>query len=220
MYVINCYFYIHRRTEVNTSRIWLRENRIIHEIFTPRNYYFHWCHNWNTKIVVIIQLNKFINSNNWFIIKIWSYINSRARLTVYSSTMYSRFVLVIFVNVVLCEKYLKFYKDDLEFNRKYLVNAISSLRMKSRNSVNFNIECDLLVNVKNVFAHAVLYKFYNQFRPFLFNDSAVLCDVLKPNSYLGGVQYFGKTVIRIMKRYSNMIQCNHSVRCRWLWKWI
>lgn len=118
---------------------------------------------------------------------------------------------IIFLNYSKCEKYIKFYKTDCNFNPKYVANGTCTLKMKSRQAFIANVEYDLLIEMKNVIANPVMYKFYNQFRPFLIDQTVKLCEITDKNSFLAGMNYYTKTIYRIVNRNTNALICHHKV---------
>lgn len=120
-------------------------------------------------------------------------------------------VLILFLNYfTFGEKILKMYKTECNYNPKYVANGSCSLKIKSRESFVTNVDYDLLINMTDVTVNIVFYKFYNQFRPFLFNEKFKLCNV--SNGRLSGLNYYAKTVLRITAKYSNALICHHIVR--------
>lgn len=118
---------------------------------------------------------------------------------------YRLLFLLILLELSYGQKYLKFYKTDCIFNPKYVANGTCSLRMKARGLAVANVDYDILIDMWNVSAHVVMYKYYNQFRPFLIDEKALLCKLITDISYMSGMNYFAKTVYRIVRKFSNAI---------------
>lgn len=139
-------------------------------------------------------------------------LNQQNQPSRHPSKMKCGLLLIAFLNFSLCEKLLKFYKTECNFNPKYMTNATCNLRMKSRNTVVANVDFDVVIPMKNLYITGVYYKFYNQFRPFLFNESAGTCDIADGSfSTMKGISYYGKTIARIASKFTNAIVCNYKV---------
>lgn len=112
--------------------------------------------------------------------------------------MNSGLFLIAFLHLSSGEKFLKFYKSDCTPNSKYLANFTCDLKIKSRSLITANAEGDVLVTLRDVYINVGLYKFYNQFRPFLFNETALLCDIVDGSfSTQKGISYFTKSIVRV-----------------------
>lgn len=130
--------------------------------------------------------------------------------TLFRFTMNCVLLVIAFLKFTLSEKLLKFYKTECSFNPKYIANGTCDLRVKSRSLVVTNAEVDLVIPVENLYVNAALYKYYSQFRPFLFNESAYFCELVDER-FNSKLTYFGKTMYRIARKYTNGILCGHKV---------
>ena len=106
------------------------------------------------------------------------------------------------------EYHIKFYNTNCTFNTKYIGNGTCNLKLVARNTIRANVDYDLLLPMQNVTAYFKLFKFYNQFRPFLINEWINLCHLIKDFS---SYNFFVKMGYRIVKKYSNAIICKHCV---------
>lgn len=117
---------------------------------------------------------------------------------------------IIFIPILIllasAEKVIKFYKADFITDQKYITNQSASLLVPERNRVLANYEGDVVQNLKNLSVHFMLYKFYNQFRPFLINE---LVNVCQASRLMGN--YFVKTAVRVLTKYGNGVQCFYKV---------
>ena len=121
---------------------------------------------------------------------------------------------LIFLSLLLlsdAQKYIKFYKDECYGSKKYAVNVTCRITPKTRYLSTANFDADLIREVKNVTVHIKMYKFYNQFRPFLIDEWANFCKILNPKDFLGGASYFMRTAYRVIKRFTNIIRCHYDV---------
>lgn len=117
----------------------------------------------------------------------------------------------IFLKLTFSQKYLKLYKTDCEFNPEYIVNGSCSLKMVTRESFAANIDYDVIKEMKNITMNVIFYRFYSQFRPYLFEESINLCKALNTHSYLNGLNYYARTIYRIVNKFSNSVICHHKV---------
>ncbi|KAL5284318.1 hypothetical protein ACFFRR_006541 [Megaselia abdita] len=66
------------------------------------------------------------------------------------------------------------------------------------------MEMDVKKSFKNVSVHFQIFKFYNQFRPFLVDVSFSVCDILSKKS---ASSYYINTMIRVLSKFSNAVKC-------------
>lgn len=117
-------------------------------------------------------------------------------------------ILIFAVIPINTEMNIKLYSTLCKFNPKWVDNGTCALKVIARNRVKFNVDYDLVLPMNNVTVHLTLFKYYNQFRPFLINDWANLCKGL---SELSPYNFYLKTLFRQAMKYSNIINCHHKV---------
>ena len=108
------------------------------------------------------------------------------------------------------QHYLKFYNTECNFNPKYVANGSCSLKVPGRNLVLANVDYDLITPMKNITVFGKVFKFYNQFRPFLIDEIVNLCKLANPGGF-GSYNFFVKLIARIILKSSNTIKCYHEV---------
>lgn len=116
-------------------------------------------------------------------------------------------ILAAFNQIVFCERserYMKLYNIACEPNPKWAVNVTCELKVLGREHVVSNMEMDLANTLRNISINLTLYKFYNQFRPFLINVHFNVCDILN-NKIISN--FYANTFIRIVRKYSNAVMC-------------
>lgn len=116
-------------------------------------------------------------------------------------------ILLALINTAFTEIQVKLYNTKCNFNPKFVANGTCTLKMISRNQVVSNVEYDLVHTMKNVSFHLRLFKFYSQFRVFLVNEWVGLC---KAVSDKGLYNFFVKTFMRVITRFSNSVICLHK----------
>ena len=118
-------------------------------------------------------------------------------------------LLACFIYPNNAELFMKFYNTECKYNPKYVANGTCDLDVYGRDLVRANVDYDLIRSMRNVTALIKLLKFYNQFRPHLINEYYNLC---KADNKAGFESYnfFVKFFIRILKKFSNAIICNHE----------
>uniref|UniRef100_T1GEB1 Uncharacterized protein n=1 Tax=Megaselia scalaris TaxID=36166 RepID=T1GEB1_MEGSC len=91
-----------------------------------------------------------------------------------------------------------------DFNEKYVENVTCELKGLRRQYIVANLEADTIGVFKNFSVHIKIYKFYNQFRPFLVDVKLNVCDVINKKSTSN---FYGNTVVRLMAKYTSIIKC-------------
>lgn len=114
-----------------------------------------------------------------------------------------------FIISVSSENILKFYKANFDVNPEHIENSTCNLKVVDRNTVLANVDYDLKLSMKNITARFQLFKFYNQFRPFLINNVFNLCKLLKNGDYYN---FFVKLFYRLVVKNTNTFVCHHDVR--------
>lgn len=98
------------------------------------------------------------------------------------------------------EQYMKFYNIVCEANPKYVENATCELNVIGRQVVVANMEMEAKNALKNLTVHFQLFKFYNQFRPFLINVTFNVCDIVYKKV---PSNFYSNLVIRTISKFSN-----------------
>lgn len=125
--------------------------------------------------------------------------------------MQSYTILLILLVVIgtNAEMDLKAYNTDCTFNPRRLSNVTCSLKVVARNTVKFNVGYDLLLPMSNNTVHLTLYKFNNQFQPFLIDGWVNMCSNLSnanPLTMLLG------SIIRQTFKSSKFNDCHQKVQ--------
>lgn len=90
-----------------------------------------------------------------------------------------------------------------EHNSKWTENVSCALKILGREHV-ANMKLDLKKEISDVSIHLKIYKFYNQFRPFLVDVSFNFCNVLNKKNI---AHFYINTILRVLSKYSNVIKC-------------
>lgn len=112
--------------------------------------------------------------------------------------------MTIFMPFVTPDKYVKMYNLVCEPSPKWAENVTCDLKVIGRNIVIANMEMDARNPFNNISVHFKAFKFYNQFRPFLIDVNFSMCDILNKSTVSN---FYNNLVLRILKKYSNAIQC-------------
>lgn len=125
---------------------------------------------------------------------------------------YSFIVTLILVDLSFGEKILTFTKVKCFSNQKYVVNATCSVLHKTRDVSITNANYDLKLPLYNATVHMRFFKLQdsNSYKVFVINDLINICNSSKRKNILK-LNFFSKTLIRLVSRYSNMIRCYHKV---------
>ncbi|XP_034479995.1 uncharacterized protein LOC117785851 [Drosophila innubila] len=88
---------------------------------------------------------------------------------------------------------------------KYAVNSTCLIKAKNWNMAVLNMDCDLILPLRNTTIQMELFKkgYSNQYHPFLVNVAFNLCDIISKRNYLS----YGTILWKIIKKYTN---ANHS----------
>lgn len=115
-------------------------------------------------------------------------------------------VLVLLLNLefTVADKYMKIYNIVCEANAEYTEHVTCGLKVIGRNVVVANMELDTKRPFKNISVNFKMFKFYNQFRPFLVNVSFNVCDLLGKKIQSN---FFNNLMIRVLAKYSNSVKC-------------
>lgn len=106
---------------------------------------------------------------------------------------------------VMAEQYMKLYNINCEPNSNYLDNVTCELNVIGRQVVVANMEWDAKKDLKNLTVHFQLFKFYNQFRPFLIDVTFNLCDVAQKKV---ASNFYSNLVVRVISKISNSTKCD------------
>lgn len=119
---------------------------------------------------------------------------------------------IAFLSVCSCEKLLNFYKSECAFNPKYIGNGSCDLDLRSHKLGVTNIDFGLIIPLENVHLNWVLFRFFTQFRPYLYNESTSLCEVTD-GSFTNNrkLSFLTKTIIKNSKHNMNMPSCKLNV---------
>lgn len=113
-------------------------------------------------------------------------------------------LIALFDLLVKAEQYAKLYNIACEPNSKWVENATCALNVIGRQVVVANMEMDTKNALKNLTVHFKLYKFYNQFRPFLIDVTFNVCDVVRKK---GPSNFYSNLVVRVLSKFSNSTKC-------------
>uniref|UniRef100_T1GEA9 Uncharacterized protein n=1 Tax=Megaselia scalaris TaxID=36166 RepID=T1GEA9_MEGSC len=91
-----------------------------------------------------------------------------------------------------------------DFNENYAENGTCELKGLGRQFIVANLEADVKKPFKNISIHLKMFKFYNQFRPFLVDVEFNVCDAFNKKSALN---FYGNTLMRLMMKYTNIRKC-------------
>lgn len=114
-------------------------------------------------------------------------------------------ILTIYCRIITADRYMKMYNLVCEPVPKWVENATCHLKVVGRNDVVANMDMDIKETFKNVTIHFQLFKFYNQFRPFLIDITFNMCDVLKQKSISN---FYVNQLKRVLSKYGN-----NGVKC-------
>lgn len=119
-------------------------------------------------------------------------------------------VLVIIFNIhgIFTEKYAKLYNIVCEISTNWAENTTCGLKVIGREPVVANLDTFVKMPLSQLTVHLKLYKFFNQFRPFLVDVKVNICDVINKKSTLN---FYGNTLIRIWSKYTNAVKCPITV---------
>lgn len=125
---------------------------------------------------------------------------------------YSFIVTLILVDLSFGEKILTFTKAKCFSNQNYVVNSSCSVLHKTRDVSITNVNYDLKLPLYNVTVHMRFLKLQDSdsYKVFVINDLINICKSSKRKNILK-LNFFSKTLIRLVSRYSNMIRCYHKV---------
>lgn len=125
--------------------------------------------------------------------------------------MVLRFVVffALFLQAYARRKVFIISKSQLDLNSKYVVNG-SNILVHNRTSAFLNIEFDLVVPVKNVGIHFVLYKYEQRYKTFLLNETVNLCKALK-DANKAKLHYFVQKLYTMVTDISNVLTCDFEV---------
>lgn len=102
------------------------------------------------------------------------------------------------------DQYMKLYNINCEPNAEYLDNVTCELNVIGRQVVVANIEWDAKTAFNNLTVHFKLFKFYNQFRPFLIDVTFNVCDVAHKRV---ASNFYSNLVVRVISKISNSTKC-------------
>lgn len=111
-------------------------------------------------------------------------------------------------SLVQCEKVSKLYNIDCHGNPKFVENATCYLKAVRRDTVLAFMDLDVIDMLKNITVRYRVFKFYNQFRPFLVDIEFNWCDVFSLKS-IGS--FYANQIVRIARKYCNIMYCKLSV---------
>ncbi|KAL5273759.1 hypothetical protein ACFFRR_000482 [Megaselia abdita] len=114
------------------------------------------------------------------------------------------FLFILTVCPITADKYVKLYNIVCETSSKWIENATCRLKVIGRNVVVANMEMDTKNPFRNISVHFQVFKFYSQFRPYIINTAFNICDILKKRA---ASNFYINTIIRILSKFSNAIQC-------------
>lgn len=114
----------------------------------------------------------------------------------------------IFGRIITADKYVKLYNLVCEPSPKWTQNATCDLKVIGRNAVVANMEMDSTHPFRNISVHFQLFKFYNQFRPFLIDINFNACDIFSKKAMSN---FYANTVVRILSKFSNAVKCPLNV---------
>lgn len=111
--------------------------------------------------------------------------------------------------VIEGDKIFRFASCNCDFNEEYINITKCELKALSREKVVTNVDVFILKDVFNGSLHLSLLKMSSsgQFYPFLVDYMGNGCELVKGTS----TNFFLKQTVRIMRKFSNIAQCQHKV---------
>lgn len=114
----------------------------------------------------------------------------------------------IYSRTIRADKYVKLYNLVCEPSPKWTENATCELKVIGRDAVVANLEMDAKQQFNNISVHFKVFKFYNQFRPYLIDLKFNACDILRKKIVSN---FYINTAIRILSKFSNAVKCPLNV---------
>ncbi|KAL5284317.1 hypothetical protein ACFFRR_006540 [Megaselia abdita] len=115
-----------------------------------------------------------------------------------------KLLLMTFIGIIAADKYTKLYNLVCDTSPKWAENVTCDLKVMGRNVVFANMEMDVKRPLNNISVHFQIFKFYNQFRPFIVDVSFSVCDVLSKKSESN---FYINSMLRILSKFSNAVKC-------------
>lgn len=118
------------------------------------------------------------------------------------------FMLAISYNLILSETISKLYNLQCHGSPKFVENATCLLKAVRRDMVVGNLNLDVISSLRNVSCHYKVFKYYNQFRPFLIDARFNWCEAIHQRGITG---FYINQLMRVLRKFSNIVKCHLKV---------